>query len=139
VKLRTNSKLFTFLLGVAAYLLFAFQWVFNYVAVWYANIPEETQHFSKGSNMGFYAGYAYVLILLFILYVVLGIFFLMKSQNPKIIRNILTGVLVISAFCAWHYGTFLHGKRGTAIINFITLALFAISIFKLHNKKVNTA
>lgn len=139
MKLRINSKLFTFLLGVAAYLLFAFQWVFNYVAVWYANIPEETQFFSKGSNMGFYAGYAYVLILLFIVYVVLGIVFLTKSKNPKIICNVLTGVLFISAFCAWHYGTFFHSMRGNVIIDFIILVVFAISIFKIHNKRVNIA
>lgn len=83
-----HSKLFKFLLILFAYLLFAFQWVYNYMAVWYTNVPEETQYFKK-PNMGNYTMYAYLLIISFVLFLIFGIIYLIKNPVPKFVTYIL--------------------------------------------------
>jgi hypothetical protein len=125
-----KSRLFKFLLPLAAYLLFAFQWLYNYKLVWYANIPEETQYL-RGTNMGFYMMYAWLQLVSFLLFVILGIIYLVKDPVPAFIRYSLAGILFFSAYFAWHYSTMLRGWHGTGLLQFGNLVLFAVSIFKL--------
>jgi hypothetical protein len=125
-----KSKLFKFLLPLVAYLLFAFQWLYNYKLVWYANIPEETQYF-RGSNMGFYMMYGWLLIVSFLLFIIFGIIYLVKNPVPVYVRYILAGILFFSAYFVWHYSTMPKGWHSTDFLQFGNLVLFAVSIFKL--------
>ena len=125
-----HSKLFKFLLPLFAYLLFTFQWAYNYMAVWYANVPEETQYFIK-SNMGNYTMYVYLLIISFVLFLVFGIIYLIKNPVPKFVTYILMADLFFSSYYVWHFSTAFKGLHNTGIIMFCTLIFFGLSIFKL--------
>ena len=105
------------------------------MAVWYTNIPEETQYFFKGSNRHFYIGYAYVFLISFVIFIIFGIIYLMKKQVPRFISYILIGDLILSTFYVWHYSTVIPIFYTTGILNYISLVLFAYSIFKLSIKE----
>ncbi len=130
-----SSNLFKFLFPLFAYLLLVFHWIYNYMAVWYSNIPEETQYFLKGSNMGFYVGYAYVFIICFIIFIIFGIIYLTRKRASKFINYILIGILFLSAFFVWHFSITMNFFNRLGIINFIILVLFAVSIFNLSKKE----
>ena len=129
-----QSKLFKFLLPLAAYIFFAVLWIYNYQIIWYANIPEETQYL-KGQNMGFYMMYTYLFLISFILFLIFGIIYLVKNPVPKFIIYILTGDLVFSAYYVWHYSTTFKDLRSNGDLMFVALALFAFSICKLTRPK----
>jgi hypothetical protein len=129
-----HSKLFKFLLPLFAYLLFAFQWVYNYMAVWYTNVPEETQYFKK-PNMGNYTMYGYLLIISFVLFLVFGIIYLIKNPVPKFVTYILMADLFFSSYYVWHYSTAFKGLQSARVIIFCNLVLFGLSIFKLGSSK----
>jgi hypothetical protein len=129
-----QSKLFKFLLPFVAYLLFAFLWAYNYMAVWYSNIPEETQYL-RGRNMGFYAGYGYLILFSFLLFLVFGIIYLVKSSVEKYIRYILIAILFLSAYFLWHYSISYKGYQFSSILSFVDLVLFGFSIFNFAKKE----
>jgi hypothetical protein len=125
-----HSKLFKFLLPLFAYLLFAFQWTYNYKIVWYANMPEETIPF-KRVNMGFYMVYAYIIIISLIIFIAFGVIYLTKNPAPKFIKYILLGNLFLSTFNFWNYSTSFKDLHNGGFFSFLILTLFAFSIFKL--------
>ncbi len=129
-----NSKLFKFLLPLFAYLLFAVLWAYNYKTVWYNNFPEETQYF-KPPQMGFYMGFIYLFACTFLLFLVLGIIYLIKKSVPKFVLYLLIADLVFSSYYVWAYSITFKNLHTPAFMLFITLALFAFSIFKLSSGK----
>lgn len=128
--MRFNSKLFKFLLPLFTYLLFAFEWAYNYMTVWYNNVPEETQYF-KPPQMGLYMSFVYLFIVTFLLFLILGIIYLVKNTVPKIVIYLLIADLIFSSYYVWVYSISFKKLHTPAIILFVTLALFAFSIFKL--------
>jgi hypothetical protein len=128
-----QSKSFKLLLPLLAYLLFAFQWVYNYMAVWYANVPDETQYFKK-PQMGYYMMYAYLLLPSFVLFMIFGIIYLLKNPVPKYVTYVLTAVLLFSSYFVWHYSATFKSVHISVMVMFGNLVLFAFSIFKLNGK-----
>jgi hypothetical protein len=129
-----QSKLFRVLLPLAAYLFFAFLWIYNYKFVWYANMPDETQYFRK-PNMGFYMMYAYLFFISFSIFLIFGIIYLVRNPVPKFIIYILAVNLIFSAYYVWHYSTILKTWGSNGNFLFLILALFAFSISKLTRPK----
>jgi hypothetical protein len=125
-----QSKLFKILLPLLAYLLFAFQWAYNYISVWKNNIPDETKYL-KGANMGFYMGYAYLFIISFVIFITFGIFYLLRNPVSNFIKYVLIGNLFLMTFFAWHYSNSLTGWQSGGILSFLILVLFAFSIFRI--------
>jgi hypothetical protein len=125
-----KSKLFNFLLPLAAYILFAFQWLYYYTRIWYGNVPEETQYFTR-PNMGFYMIYAWVLAISFFLFLIFGIIYLVKKPVPAYIRYIIMVILFVSSYFLWHYSTLPKGWQQMGLLQFGNLILFAVSIFKV--------
>lgn len=126
-----QSKLFKFLLSLSAYLLFSFQWAYNYKIVWYANLPDETEYFFRSPNMSYYIMYAYLLITCFLLFLIFGLVYLLKSPAPKYVTYILIGVLVVSSYFVWGYSNTFKEIKSMSFIMYLNLVLFAFSIFKL--------
>ncbi len=82
-------------------------------------------------------GYAYIFMGTFLIFLTLGIIFLVKKQELNFVRFALIGVLILSAFYVWHYSTEVKSYWGNAIINFLILFLFAFSIFRLRKIETN--
>lgn len=125
-----HSKLFKFMLPFLAYLLFAFQWTYNYVRVWYANIPEETIFFT-GNKLGLYMIYLYLFAVTFFIFLILGIIYFVKTPASKYLNYFLIGDLLISAYYVWHHSTFPASWHSNGIISFFILIMFGYSIFLL--------
>jgi hypothetical protein len=128
-----HSKLFKFLLPLFTFLLFAFEWAYNYMAVWYDNLPNETQYF-KPPKMGFYMGFVYLFAVSFLVFLILGIIYLVKDPAPKVVVYLLITDLVLSAYYVWVYTVAFKNLPTPALLLFVTLALFAVSVFKLCTK-----
>lgn len=125
-----QSKLFKFLLPLLAYLLFAFQLIYNYAMVWYDNIPEQTQYL-RHKSMGFYMGFVYLFVLTFFIFLVSGIIYLIKTPASKFINYLLIADLFLSAYNVWLHSTSLKSWNSSVTISFFILVLFAYSIFLL--------
>lgn len=132
-----HSKLFKFLLPLLSYIFFYILWMYNYIAVWYSNLPEETAyvrdklHFGP-SAIAYYSIIGYAFTATFILFLILGIIYLVKTHVQKVVIYLLIGDLVFSAYCVWIYSTaFNNTWRSNSFLLFLNLALFAISIFQL--------
>lgn len=122
-----HSKLFNFLLSALAYAIFAFIYTYNLKAAWYHNIP--------APDMSFYKIYGYLFLISFMLFLILGIIYLVKDLVSKLIIYILIGDLFFSAYYVWHYSTIIKGWGNNGNIMFITLMLFAISMCKMARLK----
>lgn len=120
------SKLFKFLLALLSYIFFSILWAYNYVAVWYSYIPEETGYF-RMPHMGYYAITGYIFTATLILFLIFGIIYFVKT-NVKTVACLLIGNLVISTYCVWLYSITFNSLRSNKFLLFLNLALFAISI-----------
>lgn len=103
------------------------------MAVWYDNLPNETQYF-KPPKMGFYMGFVYLFAVSFLVFLILGIIYLVKDPAPKVVVYLLITDLVLSAYYVWVYTVAFKNLPTPALLLFVTLALFAVSVFKLCTK-----
>jgi hypothetical protein len=130
-----RSKLFRFLLPLFAYLLFFVQWFLGYKIAWYANIPEETMYFRQASQSpSFYIIYLYAFIILFLLFLVLGIIYVAKNKRALWLTICLVAVTALSAVAVWHFSIAMKSfyNMGVMLIN---LVLFVIAVYGFSAKR----
>lgn len=124
-----QTRLINFLLPLSAFILFVFQWIRNYVAVWYANIPEETQYLRARPDRA-YSMLAQAGLVLFVLFLVAG---LMQLFRPKrLLAYGLIGVLVITGYLVFLFSLSLPGRNSSAPVNYLILVLLAVSAFRYY-------
>ena len=124
-----QSKLFKFLLSCFSYLVFAIVWVNNYLIVLYANQPEETRDFVGPSKINFYLMFAYLFIVSLIIFLALGLIYLLKTEVPRFINYLIIGNLFFSTYYVWLYSTKFIDMRTNRIFLFLDLILIGFSIF----------
>lgn len=125
-----QSKLFKFLLPLLSYLFFSFIWLYNYMVVWYGNIPEETEYFRK-PQMGNYAMIGYLFAASFTLFLILGIIYLANTFVSRIVIYLLIANLIISTFFVFLYAVTFNNVRTNSSLLFLNLFLFGLSISRL--------
>ena len=124
-----QTRLINFLLPLSAYILFAFQWVRNYVTVWYANIPEETQYLRARPDQT-YIMLAQTSLVLFVLFLIAGLIELFRPN--RLLAYGLIGVLVITGYLVFLFSLSLHRWNSGAPLNYLILVLLAISSFRYY-------
>lgn len=82
-------------------------------------------------HMGYYMTTAYIFTATLIIFLILGIIYLLKAPVSKVVVYLLIGNLVISSYCVWICSMTFNSWRSNNFLAFLNLALFAISIFRL--------
>lgn len=126
-----NSRLITFLLALTAYLLFAFQWAHNYLAAWYANIPEETQYI-KSSRPNTYVYYAWLWGGTFLPFLLFSIIYLVRAKISRPLLYGLIAILLFTSYVVFLFSSALPQWRSGGPLNYLVLLLLAISAFRLY-------
>ncbi len=101
------------------------------MAVWYANIPEETTRF-KTPYMGQYMMFAYLFAISFILFIILGVMYMVSHPVKKYVLYSLTAILIFSSYYVWLYSVTIKGWHINPFLQFGNLVLFAAAVFKLN-------
>jgi hypothetical protein len=132
-----QSKLFRFLLALTAYLLFFIQWAIAYKLVWYANVPEETIYFKQVyQSPGFYVMYVYGFVPLFLIFLVLGIIYLVNGAPVnRHMHTWLAAVMSVSAIIVWHYSVVMKGYYHMGIM-LCNLVLCIIAVYGFLPKRI---
>lgn len=126
-----RTKLINFLLPLAAWLLFAFQWVNNHASAWYANIPEETQYL-RGAQTQTYIYYAWLWAGTFLLFLVLSIIYLVRDSISRLLLYALIAILFFTSYVVFLFSSGLPRWRSGGPLNYLILLLFAISAFRYY-------
>jgi hypothetical protein len=126
-----KTRLINFLLALAAWLLFAFQWVNNYASAWYANIPEETQYL-RGAHATTYVYYAWLGGITFLLFLVLSIIYLVRETISRPLLVGLIAVLVFTSYIVFHFSSALPQWRSGGLLNYLILVLLALAAFRFY-------
>lgn len=122
-------RLINFLLPLSAYILFAFQWIRNYAAVWYANIPEETQYLRARPNQA-YSMLAQVGFVMLLLFLVTGLIQLFRPN--RLLAYGLIGLLLITGYLVFLFTLSLPRWNSGAPLNYLILILLALSAFRYY-------
>lgn len=124
-----QTRLINFLLPLSAYILFVFQWVRNYAAVWYANIPEETQYLRARPDQA-YSMLAQVGLVLLLLFLVAGLIQLFKPN--RLLAYGLIGIVVITGYLVYLFSLSLPRWNSGAPLSYLILVLLAVSAFRYY-------
>lgn len=124
-----QTRLINFLLPLSAYILFAFQWVRNYVAVWYANIPEETQY-QRGRPNQTYSMLVQTGIVLVVLFLLAGLVQMFRPN--RLLAYGLIGLLLITGYLVFLFTLSLPRWNTGAPLSYLILVLLAVSAFRYY-------
>lgn len=119
-----QTRLINFLLPLSAYILFAFQWIRNYVAVWYANIPEETQYLRARPDQA-YSMLAQSGLVLILLFLIAGLIQLFRPN--RLLAYGLIGIVVITGYLVFLFTLSLPRWNSGAPLNYLIIVLLAVS------------
>lgn len=133
--MKFQTRLINFLLPFAAYLLFAFQWFNTYVKAWHANIPEETQYL-RGAHTNPYIYYAWLFGITFLLFLTLGIIYLVREKTARPLIYILMANLLFTSYYAFLFAADFPKWNRTGVLNFVILCLLGISIFRYYGEVI---
>jgi len=130
-----KTRLINFLLPLAAYLLFAFQWFNTYLKAWYANIPEETQYL-RGALTNPYIYYAWLFGITFLLFLTLGIINLVREKTTRLLIYMLMANLLFTSYYAFLFAADFPKWSKTGVVNFVILCLLGVSIFRYYGEVI---
>lgn len=134
-----RSPFFRFAVAVMAYLLFILKWVLMRKAVWYNQLPAETEYFSK-PVIQFYYTYLYIIIGLFVLFLVLNIASFIIRAVSKLVKIATITVLIISVCWFLYFVKQLVGFHTYEFVPLILLLYFSsIVLFILYAKETANA
>lgn len=129
--MKFQTRLINFLLPLAAYFLFAFQWFNTYLNAWYANIPEETQYL-RGALSNPYIYYAWLFGITFLLFLTIGIVYLVREKTTRPLIYILMANLLFTSYYVFLFTADYPKWSRTGPVNFLILCLLGISIFRYY-------
>lgn len=124
-----QTRLINFLLPLSAYILFAFQWIRNYAAVWYGNIPEETQYLRARPDQT-YIMLAQTSLVLFVLFLIAGLIELFRPN--RLLAYGLIGVIVITGYLVFLLSLSMPRWNSGAPLNYLILVLLAVAAFRFY-------
>lgn len=122
-----KSRLINFLLPLSALVLFILQCIRYYVAVWYANIPEETQYLrSKPDQTYTMLGQTGIAIL--VIFLVAGLTQLFRPK--RLLAYGLIVLLLIAGYLVFLMSLNLPRWNSGALLNYLILVLLAVAAFR---------
>lgn len=124
-----QTRLINFLLPLSAYILFVFQWVRNYAAVWYANIPEETQYLRARPEQA-YSMLAQAALVLLLLFLIAGLIQLFRPK--RLLSYGLIGIIVITGYLVFLLSLSMPRWNSGAPLSYLILVLLAVSAFRYY-------
>ncbi len=131
--MKFQTRLINFLLPLAAYFLFAFQWFNTYQKAWYANIPEETQ-FLKGAMTNPYIYYAWLFGITFLLFLITGIVYLVREKTVRPLIYFLMANLLFTGYYVFLFAADFPKWSRTGPVNFLILCLLGGSLFRFYEE-----
>ncbi len=133
--MKFQTRLINFLLPLAAYLLFAFQWFTTYLKAWYANIPEETQYL-RGAITNPYTYYAWLFGITFLLFLTLGIINLVREKTTRLLNYFIIANLLFTSYYIFLFAADFPKWSRTGPLNFVILCFLGISIFRYYGEVI---
>jgi len=131
--MKFQTRLINFLLPLAAYFLFAFQWFTTYLKAWSANIPEETQYL-RGAITNPYIFYAWLFGITFLLFLTLGTITLVRGKTTRLLNYFIIANLLFTSYYVFLFAADYPKWSRTGPLNFVILCLLGISIFRYYRE-----
>lgn len=119
-----KTRLINFLLPLSALLLFILQCIRYFIAVWYDNIPEETQYLRANPNQAL-SMLAQTGLVLFLLFLVTGLLQLFRPRRLLAYGLIL--LLLIAGYLVFLLSLSLPQWNTGASLNYLIIVLLAVS------------
>ncbi len=122
-----KSRLINFLLPLSALVLFILQCTRYYLAVWYANIPEETQYLRTRPDQT-YTILGQTGIAILVIFLIAGLTQLFRPK--RLLAYGLIVLLLIAGYLVFLMSLNLPRWNSGALLNYLILVLLAVAAFR---------